>query len=390
MTTGTPLPTPVMAKGETGWADNGMLLVENWRLLAFSSLAAGVVGLAAAFVVTPTFTARTSFIPPQQQGSGAASALASLGALSSLAGAAMGGIKSPIDQYGALLESTTVADHLIDRFHLLQVYDKKYRFEARRELAKNTRVGIGRKDGLIAIEVDDSDPQRAADIANQYVAELRQMTGMLALTEAQQRRVFFESQLGQARDRLTKAQQALEASGFSESAVKAEPKSAAEAYAKLKAQVTATEVRLQALRRSLSDATPEVQQQEAALSALRQQLGQIESSGAQGTGPDYVAKYREFKYQEALFELYARQYEMARADESRESPLLQVVDSAAPPEKKSKPKRALVAAGSAVAGLLLALVYLFARRGLERARATPEGAARLERMRAAFRRRAQR
>jgi uncharacterized protein involved in exopolysaccharide biosynthesis len=172
--------------------------------------------------------------------------------------------------------------------------------------------------------------------------------------------------------------------------VKAEPKSAAEAYAKLKAQVTATEVRLQALRRSLSDATPEVQQQEAALSALRQQLGQIESSGAQGTGPDYVAKYREFKYQEALFELYARQYEMARADESRESPLLQVVDSAAPPEKKSKPKRALVAAGSAVAGLLLALVYLFARRGLERARATPEGAARLERMRAAFRRRAQR
>jgi uncharacterized protein involved in exopolysaccharide biosynthesis len=285
--------------------------------------------------------------------------LASLGGLAGLAGAA--GIKSPADQYVALMQSVTAVDRLIDQFQLQQVYESKYRFQARKELEQNTRITVGLKDGLISVEVEDDDAQRAAALANAYVDELRRMTSVLAVSEAQQRRSFFEKELKDARDQLGKAQLALQASGFTVGALRAEPKAAAESYARLKAEVTAAEVRTQVLRGSLADSAPEVQTQLAQLSALRTQLARLEQATDSSVGPDYVSKYREFKYRETLFELFARQYEIARVDESREGALIQVLDPATPPERRSKPKRVLTAAAAALAALVLMSVVLLAR-----------------------------
>ncbi|MFO1218974.1 MAG: Wzz/FepE/Etk N-terminal domain-containing protein [Burkholderiaceae bacterium] len=334
------------------------LLAAHWKLLVGGSLLAGLAALGIAFMIPPTFTATTTFLPPQQQQSTAASALAALGPLAGLVGAA--GVRTPADQYVALMQSVTVSDRIIDQFKLIQVYDEKFRVDTRKELASNVHIAVGKKDGLITVSVDDRNAQRAADIANRYVAELRRMTDTIAVSEAQQRRQFFEQQLAQTRDRLAAAQLALQSSGFSQGALKAEPKAAAEGYAKLRAEVTAAEVRLQAMRGSLVDDTPEVRQQQATVAALRAQLGKLEQATDAGSGPDYVGKYREFKYQETLFDLFARQYELARVDESREGALIQVVDAAAPPEKKSRPKRALIAAAATLSALvaLIALVLM--------------------------------
>jgi uncharacterized protein involved in exopolysaccharide biosynthesis len=336
------------------------LLSQHLKLLLAGPLLAGLAALGITFLIAPTFTATTTFLPPQQQQSTAASVLASLGPLASLAGAG-GAIRTPADQYVALMQSVTVSDRIIEQFKLMEEYDEKYRFEARKELSKNVHITVGKKDGLITVEVDDRSPQRAADMANRYVDELRRMTSTLAVTEAQQRRLFFEHQLLQTKDKLTAAQQALQASGFSQGAIKAEPKAAAEGYAKLRAEVTAAEVRLQTMRGSLADDTPEVRQQQTALAALRGQLARLEQSTDVNGGPDYVSKYREFKYQETLFDLFARQYELARVDESREGALVQVVDVASPPEKKSKPKRAITAIVTTLAAALLLVVAVLVR-----------------------------
>ena len=366
--------------------DLALPLAEHWKLLVLGPLLAGLLALGITFLVPKTYTSRTVFLPPQQQQSAAASAIAQLGALSGLVGSAAG-LQSPADQYVALLQSTTVADRLIDEFKLMQVYDEEFRFKAREELARNVRVSLGKKDGLITIEVDDEDPQRAADMANRHVDELRRLTSQLALTEAQQRRVFFEVQLTQTRDRLTQAQQALQASGFSLGALKADAKAAAEGYARLRAEATAAEVRLQTLRRNLADNTPEVQQAQSTLGALRAQLGKLEESTDLSGAPDYVSKFREFKYQETLFELFARQYELARLDESREGALIQVVDVAKPAEYKSRPKRALIAMATGVASLMLFAAGVFVRYAWRRAAQRPQRAARLDDLRAALGRR---
>jgi len=378
---------------QDGEGDEGLSLLDlalplamHLKLLVFGPLLVGFAALGITYLIAPTFTATTTFLPPQQQQSAAASALASLGALSGLAGAA-GGMKSAGEQYVSLMQSASVADRLIDGFNLMEVYDAKYRFEARKALADNVRIGLGKKDGLITVAVDDADPQRAADMANRHVEELRRVTSELALTEAQQRRVFFESQLKESRDKLISAQQALQSSGFSAGALRGEPKAAAEGYAKLKAEATAAEVRLQTLRRSLVDAAPEVQQQQTLLGALRAQVSKLETSIDAPRDSDYVGKYREFKYQETLFDLFSRQYELARLDESREGALIQVVDVATKPEWKSKPKRGLIGLGAALAAALFLFVFVLARHAWRRAADLPETAEKLAQLRQAWRER---
>ena len=361
-----------------------IVAAKNQRLLLLGPLAAGTLGFAATYLIDPTFTSKTSFLPPQQQQSSAASALASLGALTGLAGTAA--IKTPADQYAALMQSVTVEDRIVEKYGLMSAYNSKYHFQARKALEQNTRISIGKKDGLITVEVDAKSPQLAADMANQYVIELRRISAGLALTDAQERRVFFENQLKQTQVALTNAQRALQGSGFNPGALKAEPKAAAEGYATLKAQVTTSEVKLHTLQRNLTDTTPEIQQQLAQLGALRAQLAKLEKSGESQGDADFIGRYREYKYQEALFEMFSKQFEVAHLDESREGSLIQVIDAAAPAEYKSAPKRAFIAAGSYAASLILLTVYLFTRQFWIEAKRTPEVARKVKQLSAAWQR----
>lgn len=170
-------------EGELSLLELLLPLAARWRLIVFGPLLLGALAVASSYLIEPVFTARTIFLPPQQQQSAASAALSQLGALAGLAGGAAG-IKSPADQYVALMRSDNVSDRMVDRFKLMGVYESKYRFEARRELSENVRITLGKKDGLIGVEVDDTDPQRAADMANQYVSELGRLTSELALTDA--------------------------------------------------------------------------------------------------------------------------------------------------------------------------------------------------------------
>lgn len=335
-------------------------LAARWRLIAVATILSGGAAFGIAMALPPIYTAQTVIMPPQQQGGAMSAALGSLGALAGLAG---GSVKSSADQYVALMTSVTVSDRIIDAFDLMKVYEQDYRSDTRKILSKTVLINAGKKDGLITIEVDDKDPKRAAAMANAYVDGLRYMTSNLAVSEAQQRRIFFETKLGETKEKLTQAQIALQASGFNPGAIKTEPKAAAEAYARVQAEVTAAEVKLKSLRSMLADSASEVVQQQALLSALRGQLDRIErSSQPASESADYITRYREFKYQETLFELFARQYENARLDESREGTLIQVVDPAAVPDKKSKPKRAFIVLGGVVAGFLLSSLWVLMRR----------------------------
>ncbi len=332
-------------------------LRQHWITWVAATFAAGALGAGGSYLITPTFTSETTFLPPQQQQSSAAAAVASFGALAGLAG--VGGVRSPADQFVSLMQSTNATDSVIDRFHLMDVYKKKYRRDTRRTLLQSTQMILGKKDGLITVSVEDEDPSRAAAIANQYVEELRRLTSTLAVSEAQQRRVFFEKQMQDIKGKLIQAQTALQQSGFNAGAMKAEPQAAATQYAQLKAQATATEVKLQALRATMADGSAQVQEQVAALDALHDKLRQLESAAMSAQADsDYVGKYREFKYQEALFDIMAKQYELARADESREGALIQVVDIAKPAEQKSSPKRALMSVFSALVGALATAIWL--------------------------------
>ena len=374
-----------MADDEISLLDLLQVVVDNLRLLLLGPLAVGVLALGVSFIVTPTFTAKTQFLPPQQQQSAAASMLASLGSLGGLAGAAAG-IKNPSDQYLAFMKSVSVQDALIERFQLVERYKSKLKEDARKELTTRARIASG-KDGIISVEVDDHDPKVAADLANAHVEELHKLLGRLAVTEAQQRRVFFEKQLAQTKDNLVKAEQALKSTGVNSSALKSTPAAAVETVARLKAMISAQEVKLASMRGYLSESAPDFKLALNELAAYRSQLAKAEENEPASTSAtDYVARFRDFKYHETLFELFAKQYELARVDESREGAVIQVLDVAQPPERKSKPKKALIAIIATLATGFALLLWVFVRQALRNASASPETSEKLQTLRTGWRR----
>jgi uncharacterized protein involved in exopolysaccharide biosynthesis len=339
--------TPHLDPASPGALDYLLEIARSARLLVGGSLAAGALAVALSYAVPPTFTSTTVILPPAQAtGGGASAALASLGALAGIGGAGAG-VRTSLDQYVALIQSTTVADRMIDQFKLMEVYDEELRTDARKQFRENLRVTAGRRDGLITIEVDDHDPQLATEMARAMVEQFRRMASEIAVTEAQQRRVFFEERVEEVRRRLDTAQSELASSGFAANALKAEPKAVAESFAKLRAELTTAQARLQGLRSTFSPQAAEMRQQASLVAELQSQLRDLESRQSVVKPEDsaYLSRYREFKYQEALFEQFSRQLELARVDQGREGGILQVVDVAQVPERKSKPKRALLGIG---------------------------------------------
>ena len=342
------------------------VIVDNLRLLVLGPLVCGLAALGYSFTIPPTYTAKTQFLPPQQQQSSAASMLASLGALGGLAGAATG-LKSPSDQYIAFMKSVSVQDALIERFKLVEKYEAKLKTDARMALTGSVRIASG-KDGLISVEVDEKDPKFAADLANAHVEELRNLLGKLAVTEAQQRRMFFEKQLQITKENFTKADLALKSSGINSSVLKTSPASAVEAVARLKAGISVQEVKLGTMRNYLTESSPDFKQALSELASLKSQLAKAEKEEpASKDASDYVARYREFKYQETMFELFAKQFELAKVDESREGAVIQVLDIAEPPERKAKPKKAMIAVIAALASGFALLLFVFIRSALKNA-----------------------
>lgn len=360
-------------------------LLTHWRLLTFGPLLIGLAALGAAFLIPPVFTARTSFFPPQQQQSAATTMLQSLGSLGGLAGAAAG-IKNPADQYVALLKSRTLQGAIVDRFQLKAKYKTALREEAIETLEGGVVVGSG-KDGLITIAVSDRDPAFAAQLANAHVEELRKLVGRLALTEAQQRRQFLEKQLLHTKNSLSDAELALKKTGVNALALKANPASAVNAVAYLQAQITAQQVRLSSLRGYATPSSPEFKQAQATLEALQNEQARISRSetAVNADDADYIARYRDVKYYETLFELFAKQFELAKVDEARDAPIIQVVDEALPPERKSKPKRGDIAIAATLGSWFILLIFVLVRRTLRQQASDPEMAAKFARLRQAWR-----
>jgi len=375
--------TPVLADDDDGISllDILQTLAENARLLIFGPIVAGLIALVVASSTKPFYVAETNIMTPQQQG-GAAAALAQLGALAGVAGAATG-LKTPADMYVGLLRSRTVADRMVDRFGMMQIPGVKAREDARDILTRMTG-GEVRKDGQITIKVAAGTPQLAAAMANAYVEELSSLTGRLAVTEAQKRRQFLEKELAKAKENLVKAEIALGGAGVSEDTLKFNPAVMCQGLATLKAQIMAKELQLSSMRGILTENSPNFRQAQQELAALRAQLGKFQNTRPNGDNAEYISRYRDFKYNEVLFEQLSKQYELAKIDESSDGAVIQVVDVAVPPERKSNTPKSKIAALAALAAGFVLLVFVFVRRALKNANQNPENTAKFAAIRAGF------
>lgn len=397
---------PAGGDQEVSLLDMLVLLAEKkWTILRVAGVCTALATIIA-FLLPKEYTAKVLLLPPQHNNS-IASELASqmgnlgnLGSLAELAGPSLG-IKNPNDMYVALLKSRTVEDAMVKDYGLMQEYRKRYFSEARKKFEHYTDVDGNEKDGLIHISIEDRNPQRAAELANGYVAQFRLLSEHLAITEASQRRLFFQQQLEQARDNLADAEVALKQTEETTGLIQldAQARALIESAAMLRAQIAAKQVQIQALSTFATGQNAQLMEAQQELDSLQAQLAKLGGSDQSATslivpkgkvpeaGLEYVRRLRDVKYYETVFDILARQYEIAKLDEAKEGAIIQVVDPAIPPDRKSFPPRALIIVSAAVFGLLLGCGIVFSRSAFERMEADAETSAKLARLRSALRRR---
>lgn len=363
-------------------------LARRRRTIAKVTTAAILAGAVLGLLLPVRYSATTEILPPRQTQSAADLFLGqiaspNLGSLASLAGGGLG-LQSPNDLYVGLLKSRPIADAILRQFDLENLYHARDRSAARQELADNTTI-VSEKSGLIRISVTDKSKERSAAMANAYTQQLRLLTQTLAVTEASQRRLFYEEQLIRAKDDLVNAEATFQLVQQKKGLV--QPDAQARALigniAGLRAQVAAKEVEVQALRSYSTERNPDVQLAESQLSSLRAQVSRLQqpslSSGPSDSsiqnvpaaGLEYLSSEHELLYRQTLYDLLIRQYDAARLDESREATIIQVVEPAIPPDRKSSPKRLLIVELAALFGFFAAVLYVLAAMTVTRARNNP-------------------
>ncbi|WP_223827129.1 GumC family protein [Undibacterium oligocarboniphilum] len=359
-----------------------LMLAKHKKKIILYPIGFAVAGLLVSLILPNAYKANTKILPPQQSQSTASAMLSQLGGLAGGAGVALG-LKSPNDLYIGMLKSRTITDKLIQRFDLQKRYGAKFLESARKQLDGNASIVSG-KDNIISIDVEDKDPKIAAAIANAYVEELMALTGKFALTEASQRRIFFEKQLELTKDKMISAEMSLANTMSSKGmlSVDAQSKAVLETVARLRAGISAKEIQLKSMQAFVTQNNNEYKRANQELLGMRQELAKLENGSQPANESDAVKvkdgsvnnmqTLRDVKYYQMLYELLVKQYEVARLDEAKDAPLIQVLDKAVEPEYKVKPQRSLITIAAAFFGLMLSFIIAFVSEALNRSKNSEE------------------
>jgi capsule polysaccharide export protein KpsE/RkpR len=367
----------ISANDSSHWAVRAMLLWNYRRTLARVTAISVVASLILAFAIPKRYKSTASIMPPDQQGSGEmmlAALTARAGSLGALGGLASGllGAHTSTALFMDLLRSGTVSGHLIDRFDLQHIYHKRYRIDTAKRLARATKIIDDKKSGVITIEVEDTNPTRARDLAQGYLDELNKLVTLTGTSAAHLERVFIEGRLQRVQADLERAQ--LDLSEFSSKNttinISEQTRAMVDAGARVQAELLLEQSGLDSLRQLYGDGNVRVRETEARIATLQRQLDKMAGSSAPlapelggGAGSDnnnekgelypplrqlprlavpYADLYRRVRVQEALFELLTQQCELARIEEAKDVPTVKVIDTPGVPEKKSFPPRILL------------------------------------------------
>lgn len=395
-----PQNNPTPANDEIHLLDYLIVLAKYSRLIIYTSAVVMVLVYLVLFILPNKYTSTARLLPPQLNltlsaqllntlgGGGTPGAPATGGGAAGLAAGPLG-LTSPSALYAGMLTGNTIFDRIIERFDLRRRNKEEYIEAARKALGTKTNI-TAQKDGMIAIEVTDKDPTRAAAMANAFTEELDKLMQGLALQEAKNRLVFMEKERLQTSQNLSKAENALRSFSEQNSVIQIDTqiRGVLEYIARLRAEIDAKEVRVQVM---LQQATPfnyDVVRLETEIKGLRDKLSSAEKQCDQAYSGDvslttakvptlaleYMRLYRELKFQDALYQLYTKMMELARLDMMKDFSVVQIVDKATPAEKNAN--RRLLKTG--LTGVVTFFLMIFLSFILENWRKAPQSAAEAE------------
>jgi uncharacterized protein involved in exopolysaccharide biosynthesis len=366
------------------------LLWEKRRMLYRVAAWALVLSTITLFLIPNQYESSIRIMPPDPM-SGSGTMLAALASkatpeLAALAGSLLG-TKSSSALYVDLFRSRSVQDRVIDRLNLQKVYWSRYKEDARKKLDGRTAVSEDRKSGLISLTVTDRNPQRARDIAQAYLEELNRLLAQVSTSSARRERVFIEQRLISVKSDLEDAEKQFSAFASKNTTldIKEQTKAMVESAAMLQGELIASQSELQSLEQIYTGNNVRVRSLQARVDELKRQAQNMQGTDASLLpdapptdqmyppirrlpllGVEWADLYRRLKIQETVFELLTQQYELARIQEAKEIPSINVVDPANLPEKKSFPPRLVLILALTLLSVVGAAVWIVASERWER------------------------
>jgi len=344
------------------------------KLVLITTIASLIISL----LITPQFTATATILPPSSDqmtmlGMISANIPGNIAGLAKISG--LSGMVTPSDLFAAIMHSGRIKGKIIRRFNLMKEFGTKTFSDASKQLDAITKIEVS-PEGLISVAVTYKNKNLAADIANAYIEELDKFNRETAMTSGKKYRIFIEKRLKETEDSLTKAEESLRK--FQEKhrtiALDTEIEKVIETIATLKSQIILKEVQKGASGGVNNPYTRSIEQE---LRELRKQLAKIEFGsktkkrdefGAGFSIPlsnlpevslEYARLLRNVKVQETIYEVLTQQYEQAKILEVKDTPTVEILDKASPPEKKSYPKRSAIVIFCAGLSLLTGFVLTF-------------------------------
>ena len=351
------------------------------KLMAMVTFGVTMIAMTMSLLTPKSYQSTTLLLPQLEAmrgGGGLAGILASAGGLEGAAknlGISLPGAPATdVELFMAILKSRTMADTLIKKFNLQEVYGLEQMIDTRRRLEAGTSITMS-KEKAVKIVVEDTSPQRAADIANAYVSELDRLNQTLNVTKTAHTRKFLENQLQETQKKLRQSEEALKDFQTANRAISMEAQSQGlfEATAAIQNQIMAQQIELEIKESFLSPNNPEVERIQSIINELRKQLAALDT-GKSGKGmlrgdrlqpaiakvPTLALEYgrllRDVKVKETLYALLASEYEQAKYQEARDTPTVEILDLAIPAERKSHPINSLNTLMGAIAGMILSVL----------------------------------
>ncbi len=383
-----------------------LTILVGYRRFIFLNLLGVCLIVAIISLLLPSwYLATTTILPPGGEALGLGMASSLMGTASGLATSfSLPFMATPSDIFAAILKSRTVGEVVVEKENLMEAYKTKSMERALRELFAHVSVKVT-EEGLISLSYEDKDKIRTAKVANRFVEELDRVNRETSASQAKNARVFIEERLVQTQMELTRAEENLKRFKEENKTILLDDqmRAAIEKAADLKAQLVSSEIDLNVLSKTMSSSHPQIRSLRSRINEIKKQL-EILQLGNQTENtkgktvldvpftevPSLSLKLarlvREVKIQEGVFELLTQQYEQYKIQETKDTPTIQVLDRAVPPEKRVKPKRALLVVLSGILSIFASTVFIF---GLEYFKISkqknPKGFERLENLLGAWR-----
>jgi tyrosine-protein kinase Etk/Wzc len=371
---------------EVGFWEIAAIFIKWRRLLAISFIAAAILTLVVSILFLPNWYSSTALLfPPQQESGGLGlSSLLSGGLSGLLSGGsrmALPTFATPSDIYAAVLKSRTVAEGVIAKHDLIKIYGTKTIEKTIMEFSGHLGVKV-EPNGMINLSIEDKDPERAAAIAQTLVKELNRVNSESGAAQASATRKFVEERLTQSKMDLADAENAYRDFQQKNRAIALDEQMRAVigSLAELKGQQVLAEIELGVLRRTFLPGNTGIRQQEAKIDEIKKQINILEEgspdsikealsipmSAAPNLGLELARLTRDLKIQETIFELLTQQFEQAKIQEKKDTPTIQTLDAPTVPEKKSRPKRTILALMAGILSMLLSTAAIFGKEFVDR------------------------